>query len=183
MIYGKRIRLRANDRKDLPLFVEWLNDPDVRENLLVRCPLSMAAEEKWFESMLEKPEKERPLGIEARVGKGWKLIGNTGLFGFHEIDHNAEIGIMIGDKSCWDKGYGCEAMQLMVHHGFYDLGLHRIYLHVYETNLRGIRCYEKAGFIKEGVLRQDIWSHGRHLDVVVMSVLRTEWQDPFIKER
>jgi diamine N-acetyltransferase len=183
MIYGKRIRLRANEREDLPLFVKWLNDPIVRENILMRGPISMAAEEKWFESMLEKPEKERPLGIEARVGRGWRLIGNTSLFGFHEIDHNAEIGILIGDRDYWDKGYGTEAMQLMAHHGFYDLGLHRIYLHVFETNPRGVRCYEKAGFVKEGVLRQDIWSHGRYLDVTVMSVLRTEWQDPFSKER
>jgi len=116
--------------------------------------MSQVDEERWFEQMIEKPLDVHPLAIEARTGKSWKLIGTIG---FNQIDsHNrsAEIGIMIGEKDFWNKGYGSDAMRVMITHGFDDIGLNRVYLHVFECNPRGIRCYEKIGFVKEGTQRQ-----------------------------
>ena len=59
MIYGERIRLRRNERSDIPKFVEWLNDPQVRRYLLVDLPISQANEEQWFEKMVKLPANER----------------------------------------------------------------------------------------------------------------------------
>ena len=85
------------------------------------------------------------------------------------------MGIFIGDKSCWNQGYGTEVMRLLLKHGFETLNLNRIYLHVFATNLRAIRCYEKAGYVPEGRLREAEFKNGQYVDFIVMSVLRSEY--------
>ena len=177
MIYGERIRLRAPEREDLPRFVAWLNDPDVRNNLAISLPLSLVEEERWFESMLQQSPPEHSMVIEIREGDGWKPIGNCG---FHVIDwrsRSGELGLFIGEKSLWNQGYGTETVRLLLRHGFNTLNLHRIALRVFETNAGGIRAYEKAGFVQEGRFRQAEYQDGRYIDVLYMSVLRSEFKD------
>ncbi|MEJ5241202.1 MAG: GNAT family protein [Anaerolineales bacterium] len=176
MIYGERIRLRAIERRDLPFFVAWLNDPEVRHGLQIYLPLSLEEEEDWFTKMLQKSPPERPLAIEVRDGESWKLIGNCGLFNIDWKNSSAELGIFIGDKSCWNRGFGSEAVRLLARHAFETLNLHRVYLRVYEFNARAIRAYEKAGFVLEGRMRQALYREGKYHDVLLMSILRSEWQ-------
>lgn len=180
MIVGKRIRLRADERSDIPSFVAWLNDREVTQYLLRNDPMSMAQEEKWFDRILDRPTEECPLAIEAALPGGWTLIGNTSFFDFNWIDRNAEVGIFIGAKEFWGQGYGTETMQLMLKHGFEDYGLNRINLRVYSNNQRGLACYLKSGFKQEGVLRQAVYRNGQFLDEIVMGILSSEW---FGKER
>lgn len=177
MIIGKTIRLRAIERYDLPHFVEWLNDPEVRRNLLVSIPLSQAQEDGWFERTLNRPPEEQPLGIEVQTTEGWHLVGNCSFFDIDSRNRSAEIGIFIGNKEYWGRGYGTQVMRLMLKYGFNTLNLNRIYLRVYESNQRGIRCYEKAGFVHEGRLRQAIFMDGRYIDMLMMSVIRSEWSE------
>jgi diamine N-acetyltransferase len=177
MISSKRLRLRAGEREDIPRWVDWLNDQEVTQYLLMNLPLSRADEEGWFDRMLKGPLPEHVLVIEAQTDSGWKPIGNTAFGDIDSVNRNAEVGIFIGEKEYWGRGYGRETMKLMLRHGFNTLNLHRIYLRVYEYNLRGIRAYEHAGFVQEGRLRQDVFRNGRYYDVIIMSVLRTEWQD------
>lgn len=175
MILGKRIRLRAVEREDLPLFVEWLNDPEVIEGLIFIQPLSLKEELLWFEKLADRPLGERPLAIEVQEGEQWRLIGNSGFHNISLINRSSEVGIFIGDKTLWNSGYGTETMQLLLKHGFETLNLNRISLVVYDDNLRAIRTYEKAGFILEGRLRQAKYKHGSYFDELIMSVLRSEW--------
>lgn len=175
MIYGERIRLRGVERSDLSKFYEWINDPEVIEGLSLYLPLSMTDEEKWFEKISTLDQSEKPLTIEIKDGGSWRLIGNTGLFGIERPNHSAEFGIVIGDKSVWNRGYGTEAAELILRHGFETLNLHRIFLRVYATNPRARRAYEKAGFIMEGTMREAVYKHGKYADVHFMSVLRPEW--------
>ena len=177
MIYGERLRLRAVDKEDLPRFVAWLNDPDVRRFLLMDLPLSMTQEERWYEHMLNLHPAEHVLMIEAKVGQDWMPIGNTSFMGIDWTNRFAEIGIFIGEKTCWSQGYGRETMRLMLKHGFETLNLHRIFLRVYEHNVRGIKAYEHAGFQHEGRMRQARYQDGRYYDVLLMSVLRDEWTE------
>lgn len=178
MIIGERIRLRAMRRDDLPLFVEWFNDPEVTRGLMHTLPLSLEDEEDWFDGARKKPMEEHPLTIEIPAQEGWELVGNCGLFGIDWRIRSAEFGIVIGAKEHWNKGYGTEALGLMIQHGFNTLNLNRIELRVYEDNLRAIRAYEKAGFVQEGKLRQGHYHDGEYLDVYLMSILRSEWQIP-----
>lgn len=175
MIYGDRLRLRAIERADLPHFVQWLNDPQVRLYLGSDLPISQAAEELWFENMLKAPPEERPLAIEVQEGDAWKLIGNASFMHIDWHARSAEIGLFIGDKLYWDKGHGTQVTHLLLRHGFETLNLNRIYLQVNAENQRAIRCYEKAGFVLEGRLRQAAYRGGNYQDMLIMSVIRSEW--------
>ena len=175
MIYGERIRFRGAEKKDLPLFLEWVNDPEVIDGLTIYLPMAMWEEEAWFENLTKRTPAERPLTVEMRDGDGWRLIGNSG---FHDVDtvaRSAEVGIMLGDKSIWNQGYGTEVMHLLLKHGFESLNLNRIQLYVYEKNTWAIRAYEKVGFIHEGRKREAHYKNGKYEDILLMSVLRSEW--------
>jgi len=174
MISGKNVRLRAIARSDLPAFVDWLNDPEVRRNLSIYYPLSIEQEEKWYQDMLAHPVEEQPLSIEINKAGKWVLVGDVGFINFDQHTRSAEIGIFVGKKGAWDKGFGTEAMRLMIGYGFNHLNLNRIFLRVFETNGRAIHCYEKAGFKHEGRLRQACFLDGEYKDVLMMSILKSE---------
>jgi len=175
VIYGERVRLRAAEREDVKKFWEWVNDPEVTRYLSLYLPMSELDEERWFERMSQRNPNEKTLSIEVRDGDGWKMIGSCGVFGIDTVSHFGELGIMIGEKSEWDKGYGTEVMTLLLSHSFETLNLNRVYLHVYAENTRAKHSYEKAGFVEEGRLREAVYKYGKYDDVIVMSVLRSEW--------
>ncbi|MBA3075682.1 MAG: GNAT family N-acetyltransferase, partial [Anaerolineae bacterium] len=116
------------------------------------------------------------LAIDASVGTDWVHIGNTGLHNIDMVTREAEFGIFIGEKSYWSQGLGREATLLTLKHGFEDLNLNRIFLFVFENNLRGIAAYKAVGFVQEGILREAIYKNGRYYNVLVMSVLHSEWK-------
>lgn len=175
IIYGGRVRLRAVERGDIARFHEWVNDPEVTRGLALYLPMSLVDEENWFNSLTKRDQKEKPLAIEALKGKNWKLIGNCGVFDYDAVNSSAELGILIGDKSEWNKGYGSEVMTLLARHCFETLNLNRAFLRVYTDNIRAVRAYEKAGFVLEGRLREAVYKFGKYEDVLIMSVLRSEW--------
>jgi diamine N-acetyltransferase len=181
MIYGERIRLRAVEKDDLPFFVKWLNDPEVRQGILLYNPISQTEEDGWYERMLTRPVDEHVMAIEIMMPPAeadedlWELIGSLA---FDHIDWHvraAEFGILIGEKTYWNRGYGTEAVRMLAQHGFNTLNLNRIYLHVFEDNPRAIRAYEKAGFILEGRERQAEYRNGKFTDVLRMSLLKDEF--------
>jgi diamine N-acetyltransferase len=176
MFYGKRIRLRSVERDDIPRFVEWMNDPEVTAGLVIFWPMSSADEQRWFEALASREQLERPLSIDLRTADGWKHIGSCGYHNIEWHNRSAEIGISIGDKSAWNQGYGTETVSLMLQHGFETLNLNRIFLQVHETNQRAICSYGKCGFVHEGRLRQAVYKNGRYQDMLIMSVLRSEWE-------
>ena len=176
MIRGKNLRLRAIEKSDLPHFVRWLNDPEVIAGLTIDWPLSLWQEEEWFAGLARRPIHERPLMIEVAQNDGWQPIGNLSLHGIDWKIRQAEVGILIGEKSFWNRGYGGEALRLLIDHAFAELNLNRIFLRVYANNPRAIRAYEKIGFVHEGRLRQAHYADHRYHDVLIMSVLRSEWK-------
>lgn len=179
MYLGKNIRLRAIERTDIPLFTNWINDPDVIRGLTIIYPMGLEDETRWFDQTMQLPLEEHPLMIEIKEGKGWKPIGNCGFIGIDWRNANAEVGIVIGEKEYWNKGVGSETMMLLLKVAFEILNLHRIWLRVYEDNQRAIRCYQKIGFQQEGRFRDAEFRYGKYLDVLIMSVLRPEWKDEY----
>lgn len=177
MIYGERVRLRAIERSDIPTFVRWFNDPEVRRYLTVQTPVSTAQEEQWFENMLQRQQRREDFifVVEARVEDEWVPIGNVGLHRINWKDRIAVFGIALGEKAYWDQGYGTDATRTVLRFAFEELNLHRVELEVISENLGARRCYEKAGFRHEGTRRQAIFSEGRYHDAHLMSVLREEF--------
>ena len=178
-LHGERIRLRAAEREDITAFLRWVNDADVTENLFLVSPMSRFEEEQWYDAMMKRPASEHVLVIEVKDQSPNDDYRPIGTCQFHNIDwrnRSAEIGIMIGEKTFWNRGYGTETMRLLLMHGFDTLNFHRIWLQVYDKNKRGIRAYEKAGFQHEGKYRQAHYQNGAYFDVHLMSVLKEEWE-------
>ena len=176
MLIGERVRLRAPEQEDIPTFLRWYNDPEVRQYLLMYAPLSKADEERWFETQLAADD-QYVFVVEVRESREWVPIGNCGL---HKIDWKnrmAEFGISIGEKVYWGQGFGTEATRVMLRFAFGELNLHRVQLDVYDFNERGIRSYEKAGFQHEGTRRQALFRGGQYHDVHLMSILQGEFTD------
>ena len=174
MIHGERIFLRPSERADLPLFVRWLNDADVARNLAGRAPMSLAAEEAWFDRMLRAQGTTDYHFVLCLLEDG-RPIGTVGLHAVDRVNGSAEFGIAIGEVREWGKGYATEALGAICDFGFGELRLERIALDVYAGNARGRRAYEKAGFLLEATLRNARYGHGRYEDVLVMSLLRDDW--------
>ena len=168
------MRLRPVEEGDLSLFLRWLTDPDVNYWLARsdRPELTLEAEREWYDEMRGDPAR-LVWCIETEEGRP---IGNLGLHAIDETHGRATLGIVIGEKERWGRGYGTEAIRQALRYGFQELGLRRVDLQVDEDNHRGIRCYEKCGFQREGLLRAYRLRRGRPVNDVVMSVLSEEFE-------
>ncbi len=170
MLQGTLVRLRAPERGDIPTFVRWFNDPEATQFLLRGPPMGMEEEERWYSDLLN--EADRVFCIETLDGK---LIGNIGIMHLDWGNRRAEIGVMIGEKEYWNRGFGTQAISLLLNYMFEELNLERIGLYCDETNLRAQRCYQKCGFIQEGKFRHHRLKGGAFYDDVMMSILRSDW--------
>ncbi|RLC66916.1 MAG: N-acetyltransferase [Chloroflexi bacterium] len=175
MIIGDKVRLRPIERDDLPRFVEWFSDPEVRYYLAVYLPFSMAQEERWFEDLQERIERQETLVLAVETRDGVH-IGNVGLHSIDWKNRSAELGIVIGEKTYWGQGYGTDAIRTLLGLVFGEMNLHRVFLRVDADNGRGIRCYEKVGFQREGTSRQAVFKQGAYQDQHVMSILCSEFE-------
>ena len=174
IIRGERVYLRAHERADIPTFVRWFNDAEMASYLSFRAPMSLAMEEAWFTGMLERQGKDAYHFTMCLIADD-RPIGTIGLFNIDEVNGNAGIGITVGEKDLWGQGLGTDAMNALLDFGFGQLRLERLWLEVYDFNLRGRRSYEKSGFVLEGVERHAIYKLGKYHDVHLMSILRDEW--------
>jgi len=104
-----------------------------------------------------------------------EYIGIVGLYSINWIARSAELRIIIGNKTYWNKGYGTDATKLAIRYGFDMLNLNKIWLGVNAEHIGAIRAYEKAGFTQEGILRQEIFRNNRYYDAIRMSILRGEY--------
>ena len=157
---SERVFLRPVNKFDIPLVLKWANDPEVTYYMF-KGAIPVKAEDL---------EAEWDKNIVFAVMCGRVHIGTTGLYSINWIARSAEFRIIL-DKNYWGNGHGTEATKLTVKYGFETLNLNKIWLGVNAENISAIRAYEKAGFIKEGILRQEIFRNNRYYDAVRMSVL------------
>jgi RimJ/RimL family protein N-acetyltransferase len=170
---GGRIAFRPLEVEDLEACRAWLNDPENHQTLQRFRPLGRVEEREWLEG-LHKREEDHVFGV--TLAADGKLIGTCGLHRAALPHRSAELGVMIGDRAEQGKGYGREAVRLVLAYGFETLGLHRVELRVYENNGRGVRCYEACGFRREGVKREARWWAGRWWDILEYAILEGEWR-------
>jgi len=179
MIKGKLVQLRPVQRSDISYFLQWFNDPDVTQYLLMYLPMTEMAEQKFIEEIgTTRAATSAFFVIEVEDAEKTKAIGTIGLNGINAKDHNATFGIAIGDKKYWSKGYGTEAAALIIKYGFEQLNLHRIDSGALSFNDRSIRMHLKLGFREEGRRRELIFRNGAYYDEVMFGLLREDWKKP-----
>jgi RimJ/RimL family protein N-acetyltransferase len=174
ILAGERVRLRGVRDDDLPTLAKWEMDPGRMTTLSSRVvPPSEAAAKEHIAKWSANDKDDLGFAIET-LDDPRVLVGNIGLWGARPKDRCATLGIALG-REYIGRGYGTDALRVIVDYGFREMGLHRIQLGVAPFNPAGIRAYEKAGFVEEGRLRESVLHDGRWYDEVLMSVLDHEW--------
>lgn len=177
---GEKVRLRQVADADLQSFVVWLNDREINRWLAIPAsgpPPSLEQERRWAEATSVDPH-QHVWSIETLDGR---LLGNVNLHIPVERTEWAEMGIFIGEKGEWNRGLGTDAVQTILGHAFDQMGLRRVFLHSDVENHRAHRAFEKAGFRREGVVKEyrRRWAEGRpYVDAVLMAILSHEYRAP-----
>jgi RimJ/RimL family protein N-acetyltransferase len=166
--------LRVVEEGDLPLLVGWMNDPEVRHWLHHSDRPDATVES--VRGRFGLTEERFPNLVWMIEEKDGRPVGHVGLLAVDPHHKRAELAISIGEKERWGRGYGTDAIQAVLRHSFEVMGLRRVELHTDADNARGIRCYEKCGFVLEGVMRERRLRDGEPLDMLLMAVLRDEWE-------
>ncbi len=175
MIAHGSVYLRPAEREDLPRFVSWLTDARTTRTLGLVAPISNAQEETWFERLVAVQGRERWHFVVCRREDG-RPVGVVGLDDLDLVNGSAPLGIFIGDAADRGRGHGSDAIEALLRFAFDSLRLERVWLDVYAFNDGAIRVYERAGFVREGVLRHALWREGRWWDDVRMAILADEWR-------
>jgi UDP-4-amino-4,6-dideoxy-N-acetyl-beta-L-altrosamine N-acetyltransferase len=169
VLEGDRVRLRPLASSDLRRCVKWFSDPGIIRFLARNSAVTMAEEERWFRDY-ERRTDEQIFAIEV----AGVHLGNIGLHKIDRAHRRAEVGVVVGETSAWSKGYGTDAMRTVLRYAFGPLGLNKVSLDVLEYNDRAIRIYERLGFRREGIHREDVYKDGRFVHVIRMSLLARE---------
>ncbi|MGO8885842.1 MAG: GNAT family N-acetyltransferase, partial [Streptosporangiaceae bacterium] len=163
ILAGERVRLRGVRDDDLPVLAQWEMDPGRMATLSSRvAPPSEAAAKERIAKWSANDKEDLGFAIET-LGDPPVLAGNTGLWGARPKDRCATLGIALGREHT-GRGYGTDAVRVIVGCGFREMGLHRIQLGVAPFNPAGIRAYQKAGFTEEGRHRESVLHDGRWYD-------------------
>ena len=179
ILRGDLVRLAAvNPEEVSPHYTRWNRD-SFRNRLLDSEPIILFSD-KAIRGWVEKDiEKEDLFSFAIRTLADDRLVGEVGL-GYARWNRTESfVGIGIGDRDDWNKGYGTDAMRLVLRFAFLELNLNRVSLSVFEYNPRAMRAYEKAGFRMEGRLRGTLHREGRRWDEIFMGVLRSEWMEQY----
>jgi [ribosomal protein S5]-alanine N-acetyltransferase len=173
ILEGKRIYLREIKVEDVNQnYCGWMNDPDVNKYLESRFAVhSIASLRKYVKNIIN----DRLNVFFAIILKTEnKHIGNIKLGPINNLHNVADIGIIIGEKDCWGKGYATEAINLVVNYAFTRLNLHKITAGCYATNKGSLNAFLKAGFSQEGVRKQHCFSEGKYVDDIVLGIIKSE---------
>jgi RimJ/RimL family protein N-acetyltransferase len=168
---GKKVNLRPPQRSDIPLFLRWVNDPEIRDFVLGTFPWTEKMEEEWFDKV-GKDDKKVTLVIETKEGKP---IGTMGIHDINWQSRTGTTGAMIGEKDYWGDGYGTDAKMVLLKYLFDTLGLRRIQSSVIAFNERSLRYSLHCGYKIEGRRREHIFKQGKFWDQVDLGVFRSEW--------
>ena len=170
MLRGEKVTLRPVEKDDLKLLHEFRADLEI--HVLADddpwLPRPFEHFEHFYEERLKSTELEAWFVIEA----DGRMIGDCGLWDFDNTSRHCNLGISIGDRDFWGKGYGRDAVRVLVDYAFRHHNITKVCLTVTADNERAIKAYEAAGFEREGLLRRHVWNDGDYKDIVVMGALR-----------
>ena len=166
---GQKVSLHPLRFEDKEILFKWINDRELVHFNAPYKPVSELEHDEWFKRITQK---EDVFFFTIKENEKDVTIGSCQLHNVHQVHRSAELQTRIGDRKYQNKGYGTEAIELLLKFGFQDLNLHRIYLHVLKDNERARKVYLKTGFTIEGELSEAAFINGKYVDVQLMSILR-----------
>lgn len=167
------VTLRPPEQRDVDALLPIKNDPELAAMLCgTTHPWSHDDLVRWVDHHRSAADE----AFFVITDQHDRAIGHAALYRIDPEVGSAEFGILLGDQAVWGKGVGTRVTRFLVEHGFDTLGLHRIFLEVLATNERAQHVYEKLGFVVEGRLREHQFKEGRHVDVIVMGLLRADYR-------
>ena len=178
ILKGELVRLAALDHEELgKAYAVWNRDSELKR-LMDSSAVSLYSskiEVMFFEKMAEKESLANHF-FTIRALDDNRLLGDIGLDVINNWgSREAFVGLEIGNRNDWGKGYGTDAMRIMLRFAFTEINLRRVTLNVFEYNPRGIRSYEKIGFQHEGRARGALLKDGQRWDMLYMGILREDW--------
>ncbi len=169
-IEGEHVYLSPMNVEDYPIYTKWLNNQEITQYLTLHNTLvSLYSEKEYLEAFAKE---EFHLAIIKKETD--ELIGNIAFDKINYKDGVATLGIFIGDEKNLGKGYGSEAIKLLVNFGFKTLRLHTVYLTVLDNNPRAKRAYEKCGFTECGRRHEALYRDGKYIDIIYMEIINKE---------
>ncbi|WP_263706472.1 GNAT family N-acetyltransferase [Shouchella tritolerans] len=169
-----KVKLRKVTIDDAELYHTWRNDMEVMRNTSPSLDIyTIEATRGFVEQVILGSNTAKSYMIIEKENE--KPIGITTLINIDDKNRNAECIIDIGEKDFWGKGYGREALTLLLNYSFLEMNLHRVYLRVFSFNKKAIRLYEKLGFRHEGTSREALFREGVWHDIVQMGLLQGEY--------
>ncbi|AFU13544.1 Acetyltransferase [Bacillus thuringiensis MC28] len=170
------VQLRELTLEDVEDRYQWSVDTEVTKHLVVPDqypPFTREDTRKWIEACISRKNgyEQRAIVTENDIHIGWVDLKN-----FDKTNKNAELGITIGDKEYWGKGYGIASLYSILQLGFFDFELEKVWLRVDEDNLQARKSYEKAGFVCEGLMRNDRLRQKKFIHRYRYSMLKEEYQ-------
>jgi len=175
VLRGEKVKLNALIEEDLSTIMEWFQDTSFLRlfDAVPAQPRSMASLRSWFEG-LTNSTNQHVLAI--------RTIENNQLIGYIELDgilwnqRTTWVSIAIGDELNRGKGYGKEALELVLQYAFHELNLRRVQLTVFSYNQSAIQLYKKLGFTQEGTYREFLERDGKTYDMLLFGMLKKEWE-------
>ena len=164
------VTVRKFERTDIPNKVKWVNNPENNRFLHYDIPICVEKTERWFDSHLGEDTR-----YDAVIEADGISVGTIGLLSIDKKYSKAEYYIAMGETAYKGKGVAKEASRLILQYAFEVLGLNRIYLFTETENVAAQRFFERVGFVREGLIRQDIVSHGKTVDRFVYGFLKEDW--------
>ena len=166
MLDSTKIKLRPLQEADTELIVKWRNSDQVKENFIFQDLLTPEQHQWWFTNRVQTGQVAQFIIISIETGRP---VGSVYLRDIDRKHKKCEYGIFIGEDEARGKGYGTEAARMICNYGFTTLGLHRIFLRAFAHNEQAIRSYEKAGFVQEGRLKDEVCFENIYYDVIIMA--------------
>ncbi len=172
-LYGEDIYLRPLEEADTDIIVAWRNQDFVKENFIYQQPFTKEGHLSWIENMIKTGKVIQFI----LCTKEDNPIGSVYLRDIDRVHNKAEYGIFIGEKEALGKGYGTQAAKLAIAYAFEVLRLHKVMLRVLAGNDRAKRSYEKAGFVQEAYLKDEVCLKEGYRDVILMACINPEKEE------
>lgn len=175
MFSGKSVLIRPVEREDLESIFNWSGDFEINETS------SFSIDFPGKDEIAERLEKNIAGQVTVEFAivekESKKIIGECIIADLDYTNKKCLCSIYIGDAENRDKGYGTESLKLIMRFVFYDLGLNRMGLWVFDFNKRAMRCFKKCGMKVEGIMRDGVYRDGRYHDVYFMGILKNEYEE------